>query len=156
MELHLMIRTLGTMAIVALASAAAVAQSDPIKEREGLMKANGKQQGIVNRMVRGQEPFDVAKVNIAFATWEEDAKKLPLLFGSPPPAGAKTRALPKIWENKADFDAKLAAFGKAVADNKDKAKTLDELKIAFPKVSKACNDCHETYRQPRERGQKKS
>ena len=59
--------------------------------------------------------------------------------------------MPKVWENKADFEAKIAAFAKAVADNKDKASTLEELKIAFPNVSNACNNCHETYRRPQQR-----
>jgi cytochrome c556 len=99
-------------------------------------------------MVRGEEPFDVAKVNAAFAQWTETVQKLPGLFPEPPKPGQETRALPKIWESKADFEAKIAAFGKAVSDNKDKAKTLDELKAAFPMISKACNDCHEPYRRP--------
>jgi cytochrome c556 len=150
-----MIRTVLAMASVAAVAVTAVAQTDPIEQRKSLMKRNGKEQGAVNRMVRGQDPFDAAKVNAAFADWEDAAKKLPGLFASPPPPGADTRALPKIWENKADFDAHIAAFAKAVADNKDKAKTLDTLKVAFPNVSKACNDCHETYRRPRQAGQKK-
>jgi cytochrome c556 len=102
-------------------------------------------------MVRGENPFDAAKVNAAFAQWEETAKKIPTLFPAPPAAGQETRALPKIWENKADFEAKIAAFAKAVADNKDKAKTLDELKVAFPSVNTACNNCHEPYRKPQQR-----
>ena len=55
---------------------------------------------------------------------------------------------------KSDFDAKMAAFAKAVADHKDKAKTLDELKAAMPFVSKTCGDCHEPYRRPGPAGQK--
>lgn len=150
-----MIRSVLAMAIIAGAAAVAVAQSDPIEARKGLMKTNGKNQGIVNRMIRGQEPFDVAKIDTAFADWANAASKLPSLFDSPPPAGATTRALPKIWESKADFEARLVALGKAVADNKDKAKTLDELKVAFPNVNKVCNDCHENYRRPQQRQQKK-
>ena len=34
-------------------------------------------------------------------------------------------ASPKIWQNKADFDAKLAAFVKAADENKNGAKDLD-------------------------------
>jgi len=151
-----MIRTVLAMAAVALGVTFAIAQSDPIAQRKAIMKNNGKNAGAVNRMVRGEDPFDAAKVNAAFSEWADAAQKLPPLFASPPPAGADTRALPKIWETKADFDAKLAAFGKAVADNKDKAKTLDELKVAFPAVNKACNDCHEPYRRPQQQpGQKK-
>ena len=61
--------------------------------------------------------------------------------------GEKTRAAPKIWENKKDFDAKAAAFGKAVADNRAKAETsLAGLKARSASVGKACSNCHEDYR----------
>jgi cytochrome c556 len=149
-----MMRVVLAMAVVASVAAVAAAQTDPVGVRKGLMKTNGKNQGVVNRMVRGEEPFDAAKAHAAFADWTNAAEKLPALFDSPPPPGTNTRALPKIWENKADFDAKLAAFRKAVADNKDKANTLDELKVSYPHVSKACNDCHEDYRRPQQRSQK--
>ena len=143
-----MIRTLAALGAVAIAVTAVMAQGDPIAQRKALMKSNGQNLGAVNRMVRGEDPFDVAKVNAAFAAWGENAPKISALFASPPPAGAETRALPKIWENKADFDTRPVALAKAVADYKDKVKTLDELKVAFPNVSKVCNDCHETYRRP--------
>jgi cytochrome c556 len=143
-----MMRTIFAMAAVAIGATIAVAQSDPIAQRKALMKGNAEGARNANRMVRGEEPFDVAKVNAAFAQWTETAEKLPGLFSEPPRPGQETRALPKIWENKADFEAKIAAFGKAVADNKDKAKTLDELKVAFPAIGKTCSDCHEPYRRP--------
>jgi cytochrome c556 len=38
-----------------------------------------------------------------------------------------------------------------VADNKDKAKTVDELKVAYTNVNKACDNCHESYRRPSQR-----
>jgi cytochrome c556 len=143
-----MIRTVLAIVAVGIGVSAVVAQSDPIAARKALMKSNGQHSGALNRMVRGEDPFDAGKVTAAFTNWADAAQKLPPLFASPPPPGADTRALPKIWETKPDFDARLAAFGKAVADNKDKAKTLDELKVAYPLVSKNCNDCHEMYRRP--------
>jgi cytochrome c556 len=52
-----------------------------------------------------------------------------------------------VWENKSDFDAKLASFAKAVEDNRAKATTnLDGLKAAYQVVNKSCDDCHELYR----------
>src|SRR5215472_12551094 len=143
-----MTRTMLVTMAVMFGMTAVMAQSDPLSQRKALMKGNGENAGAVNKMVRGENPFDAAKVNAAFAQWEETAQKIPTLFPAPPAPGQDTRALPKIWENKADFDAKIAAFGKAVADNKDKAKTLDELKVAFSDVSKACSNCHEPYRKP--------
>ena len=52
---------------------------------------------------------------------------------------------------KADFDARAAALGKAVAENRNKAKTsLDGLRAAIPAVANACDACHKDYRLGRE------
>jgi len=133
--------------LVASATSAVIAQTDPIKERMKLMKENNDNAKIVVAMIRGQAPFDAAKVDAAFAQWAETAQKLPGLFPDNSKTGEKTRAAPKIWETKADFDAKAAAFGKAVAENRDKAKaSLDGLKLALGAVGKTCDNCHEDYR----------
>jgi cytochrome c556 len=146
-----MIRNMLAMSAVALGVTAVMAQSDPLSQRKALMKGNLEGAQNLNKMVRGENPFDAAKVSAAFAQWAETAQKLPSLFPEPPKPGEDSRALPKVWENKTDFEAKIAAFSKAVADNKDKAKTLDELKVAFPSVNTACSNCHEPYRRPQQR-----
>jgi len=146
-----MIRTVLVTCAVALGVTAVMAQSDPLSQRVALMKGNIRGALAVNKMVRGEEPFDSTKVNEVFAQWSETAQKLPTLFPEPPKPGEESRAMARIWENKVDFDAKTAGFAKAVADNKDKTSTLDELKVAFPVVNKACNDCHELYRRPQSR-----
>jgi cytochrome c556 len=143
-----MIRTILAAAAVAVGVTAVMAQSDPISQRKALMKENGQHAAAASKMVKGEEPFDVVKVNAAFAQWTATAQKLPSLFPEPPKAGEDTRALPKIWESKADFDAKIASFATAVADNKDKAKTLDELKVAMPNIGKACGRARGTRRKP--------
>jgi cytochrome c556 len=141
-------RTVLSVAAVAVGLSVALAQSDPVSQRKALMKSNGQHAGALSRMVKGENPFDAAKVDAAFAQWTETAQKLPTLFPEPPKAGEDTRALPKIWEDKGDFEAKITAFAKVVADNKDKAKTLDELKVAMPLIGKGCGNCHELYRRP--------
>ena len=123
-----------------------LAQSDQITERQALMKSNAKNAKNVTQMVKGDQPFDAAQAKAAFNTWHENAKKIPTLFTSPPPPEAKTRALPKIWENKADFEAKAAALAKAASEGKHS--TLDELKASFPSVQQACANCHDNFRQP--------
>jgi cytochrome c556 len=143
-----MIRNTVAITAVAIGVTSAMAQSDAISKRKELMKGNGQHLGTVNKMARGEEPFDQAKVDAAFAQWTETAQKLPSLFPEPPKPGEDTRALPKIWENKSDFDAKIAAFAAVVAENKGKVKTVDELKVAAPLVGKACGNCHEPYRKP--------
>ena len=148
-----MIRTVLAAATVAAGVTAVVAQSDPLFQRKSLMKENGRHLAAINRMVRGEDPFDATKVITAFAVWSETARGAPVLFPAPPKPGEESRALPKIWENKSDFEANFANFRKLVTDNKHKAKTLDMLKVVAPLISKACDDCHEPYRRPKHGGQ---
>jgi cytochrome c556 len=140
-------RTLLAALVMGLGVAAAMAQQDPVTVREDLMKQNNKHAVVVVKMMRGQQPFDAAAVNAAFAHWTDTAQKLPGLFPDNSKTGGDNRASPKIWLNKKDFDQKALAFGKAVADNRDKAKSsLDGLRATIPVVGKACDVCHEDYR----------
>lgn len=68
------------LVIVVLGAGAVVAQSDPIAARMALMKGNQDNAEIAVHMMRGQAPFDAAKVDAAFAQWADTAKKLPGLF----------------------------------------------------------------------------
>jgi cytochrome c556 len=134
-------------AFLVLGAGAVIAQSDPIATRIGLMKENEENAIAAVRMMRGQAPFDAAKVDAAFAQWTDTAQKLPSLFPDNSKSGQKTRAAPKIWTSKADFDAKAAALAKVVAENRDKAKgSLDGLRAAIPAVGNACDACHKDYR----------
>ncbi|MGI8527053.1 MAG: c-type cytochrome [Pseudolabrys sp.] len=133
----------------AVVATAVIAQPDPIAARKALMKANSDGARDLVAMMRGQVPFDAGKVDAVFGQWAETAQKLPGLFPDDSKSGGKTRAAPKIWQDKADFDAKATAFGTAVADNRDKAKgSLEALKAAIPVVGKGCDNCHEDYRLP--------
>jgi cytochrome c556 len=133
--------------LIAIGTGAVIAQSDPIAARKALMKHNNDGAKILVAMMRGTAPYDAAKVDPVSSQWAETAQKLPGLFPDNSKTGEETRASPKIWENKADFDAKAAAFGKAVADNRDKAKqSLDGLKAAVGAVGQACDNCHDDYR----------
>src|SRR3954453_6380723 len=92
------------------------AQQDSVKEVQTLMKGNGKNAGAVAAMVKGDKPYDQATVDAALAQFEDTAKKLPSLF----PDSAKGlkpegdySASPKIWEDKAGFEAQIVNFSKA-------------------------------------------
>jgi cytochrome c556 len=140
-----------TAMIVVSATGAVIAQTDPIATRQLLMKENNNNAIAIVRMMRGLAPFDAAKIDAAFAQWADTAQKLPGLFPETSKTGQKTRAASKIWVTKADFDARAAAFGKAVAENRNKAKTsLDGLRAAIPAVANACDACHKDYRLGRE------
>jgi len=132
---------------LAVSAAAVLAQSDPVKEREDLMKQNDRGAKSVVAMMRGQQPFDGKAVDAAFTQWADTAQKLPALFPEGSKTGGDNRASPKIWVNKKDFDAKAAAFGKTVADNRAKAvASLEGLKAAVPVIGDACDNCHKEYR----------
>ena len=142
---------LAAAAIVALGVMSVTAQQDPIAARKALMKGNNDNAKLTVGMMRGQVPFDAAKVDAAFAQWADTAQKLPALFPDSSKTGQETRAAPKIWANKKDFDEKAAAFDKVVAENRAKAKeSPDGLKAAIPMVGKACDNCHEDYRLSRQ------
>ena len=145
--------TVATLAVILVATGvgAVVAKSDPIATRMSLMKENDQNAIIVVRMMRGLAPFDAAKVDAAFAQWADTARKFPGLFPDNSKTGQNTRAAPKIWMTRADFDAKAAALGRAVAENREKAKSsLDGLRAAIPAVGKACDACHKDYRLSRQ------
>ena len=78
----------------------ASAQQNPVTMREDLMKQNNKHAVVVVKMVRGQQPFDAAAVDAAFAQWAATAQKLPDLFPENSKTGGDNRASPRIWLNR--------------------------------------------------------
>jgi cytochrome c556 len=97
-------------------------------------------------MAKGEAPFELAKAKEVFATYEAAGKHFYTLFPDNSKTGGDTAALPKIWENMADFKArseKLAADAqKASASVTDH----DSFKAAMGEVTKNCGGCHPTYR----------
>jgi cytochrome c556 len=131
-------------------SAVSAQNEDAIKQRDELMRIQGRHgYGTLPRMVRGQDPYDQGKVDAAFADFTSTSQKLPGLWpdNSKPtgPSGDFNSSL-KIWENKADFDARLAKFTKDVADHRGKVSDLDGLKASFAVIRQNCDSCHEQYR----------
>ena len=128
---------------------AVAAQQDLVNQVQVLMKGNGRNAGALAAMVKGDKPYDQATVDAALAQLDDTAKKLPTLF----PDSAKGlkpegnfSASPKVWEDKADFEAHIAGFAKAVTEAKASVKDLDTLKVSMGGIGKACGSCHETYR----------
>jgi cytochrome c556 len=144
----MIIRTVLVMTTVAIGIGAVVAQTDPIASRKDLMKQNNKFAKALNAMVKGENPYDAAVVNAAFNQWTETGAQFGKLFPDSAKTGNNTRAKAAIWENRKDFDGKLAAFSKAVADGKGKSNSQEVLKASMPAINTACDNCHELYRAP--------
>lgn len=141
-----MIRVLVAVAALAMGVSTVVAQQDVIAARKALMKATGGQTGVGAKMVKGEEPFDLAKAKAIFANYQDAATKAPALFTPNSKEGGETAALPKIWESKADFDAKFVKFGADAKAAEAKVTDLDSFKAAFGDATKSCGGCHSDYR----------
>src|SRR5438132_8926631 len=141
-----MTRIVLAAAAVALAVTAVAAQSDPIAARKALMKSNGDQAKVGAAMAKGEAPFDLTKAQAIFATFGDAATKAPALFPENSKTGGDTAALPTIWENKADFTAKLAKFASDSKSAMGATKDLDSFKVQITEVRKNCGGCHQTYR----------
>jgi len=143
-----MIRIVLAAAAVALAVTAVGAQSDPIAARKAIMKKNGDEAKAGGAMAKGEAPFDAAKAKAIFATFADSATKVQPLFPDNSKTGGDTAALPAIWENKADFEARLAKFGKDAKAAESAVKDVDSFKSTWGGLLKDnCGGCHEKYRQ---------
>jgi cytochrome c556 len=141
-----MIRTVLAVAVLAFGATALVAQSDPIAARRALMKANGDQSKIATDMLEAKRPFNLDEAKKVFATFAEAGEKAPPLFPDTSKTGGDTAALPAIWENKADFEAKLAKFARESKAAADATKDFDSFKVQVTEVRKNCGGCHQPYR----------
>jgi cytochrome c556 len=141
-----MIRTALVVAMFAFGATALVAQSDPIAARKALMKSNGDQNRVATDMLEAKRPFSLDDAKKVFATFAEAGEKAPALFPDDSKTGGDTAALPPIWENKADFNARLAKFASESKAAMDATKDLDSFKIQITEVRKNCGGCHQTYR----------
>jgi cytochrome c556 len=132
-------------AVAAFGITAVAAQSDPLAARKALMKENGAQSKIAREMIEGKEPFTMAKAQKVLATFASvDAKGKNLWPDNS--KGGDTASLPAVWENKADFNAKLAKLSSDAKAAEPKVKDLDTFKAAMGDVGKNCGGCHNTYR----------
>ncbi|MBB5047587.1 cytochrome c556 [Rhodopseudomonas rhenobacensis] len=146
-----MLRAAIVIGSLVLGASVVVAQQDLVNQTQTLMKGNGKNLAtVLAPIAKGEKPYDQAAVDAALAQFEDTAKKLPTLFPASvkglKPADSDYSSSPKIWENRADFDAHIASFAKAVADAKAKIKDLDTLKVSVQALGKECGGCHETFR----------
>jgi cytochrome c556 len=156
-----MIRTFGlklataTLAASLAATAAFAAANAVINERHEHFEDIGKAVKEPLKMFKGEAAFAIAPVQAALKTMQEKSAVLPKLFPDDSKTGKnaegkETRALPAIWENKADFEERMKKLG----DDAKKAETgiVDEasFKTQFKDVMGNCSGCHKKYRKEEE------
>jgi cytochrome c556 len=130
--------------VLALSAGAVLADGDAIAKRRALMKDNGAATKTVVEMLKGA-PFNLAAVQAALKTYGAAAAQAPADFPDDSKTG-DTSALPAIWDNKADFNARFAKFGQDAAAAAAGITDEASFKAQIPAVLKNCGGCHELYR----------
>jgi cytochrome c556 len=139
-------RTILVGAALLVGATAVIAQSDPIAERQNIMKAVGAATRTGTQMVRGDVPFDPAKAKEVLRVYANAADKGHTYFPDTSRSGGNTAASPKIWENQADFRKQFDDWAEAIKKASARTDTLDEFKGAFGELTKSCSSCHQSYR----------
>ena len=126
----------------------AVAQdAAPQVERHQLMEEIGDNTKILGQMVKGDTPYDTQKAQAALDVLIANGTKFVTLFPEGSETGHDTRALPAIWENWSDFEAKASALVDASEAAKVAAdEGLEPFSVAFREVGGSCRACHNEYR----------
>lgn len=122
---------------------------EQIEARQGQLKKMGKAFKAISDQLKADSP-DVAQIQTAAAVVPKESATMVDWFpeGTGPEAGVKTKALPVIWENKADFNTKVVAMRDAAALLDSAAQTGDVAAIgaAFQTTGGTCKACHDKYR----------
>jgi cytochrome c556 len=132
-------------ASLVLGSASMVfAQADVVSQRTTILKTFGAGAKDTGAMLRGEAPFELAKVKTVLATIKAGSPQLGSLF---PDAslGGTTKALPLIGQERDKF---AAIFTKLTADaTAAEISITDEatFKAEFGKVLGNCGACHRQY-----------
>ena len=92
-------------------------------------------------MSKGEAPFDLAKAHEIFMTIEDTAAKGADLF-PPTSKTGDTAALPKVWEDMADFRVKFGNLGAAAKAAREATKDFDTFKASFRTIGRKCSACH--------------
>ena len=145
------------IAVSAVALLASVAVAKPLSKEAALKVMHERHEGMeaigkANRDLRRELTSDtpnMATVKTASSQVAKLAGKSSHWFpaGTGPELG-KTGAKPEIWQQPADFSAKLKDFqGAAKALQVAAAKgDVGASKAAYANLGKTCNACHQTYR----------
>lgn len=122
-----------------------------IKERQKHYEAMGKAVKEPGKMYKGEADFDLDKIKKALSVIQDKMAVLPKLFPDDSKTGEDTEALPEIWANKADFEARFPKL----ADAAKAAETAIKDEETFPEQWKTvmghCSECHKKYRKKKEK-----
>lgn len=142
-------KTIVALVGVALMAGTAVVaqQTDPIRQRQALMKNNQEQLRTLTGIARGQAAFDAAVVRTALQRLEQNGAQTPPLF-PPNSQTGETNALPVIWQQKADFDARAMKLSQDARAAQSRVTNPATLQAELQVIGQNCGGCHQVYRKP--------
>lgn len=136
-----------TLAATMLAGAVFAAGHLAYEQRQAAMKTLGGSMRTVGGMAQGAMEFDAATLATTLAAMQAAVETAQGAFPAEPDLGENTKALATIWENRADFDARMQGLADivtaAAATPPADAAALGEL---MGQLGGACQGCHQTYR----------
>lgn len=139
-------RTLTVIALCLIGATSVVSAENQHDNREAAMKKIGGAMGGLSAIAKGQKDYDADTVKASLTSIKEAITVFPTYF--PPGSEADDKgASPKIWENKADFEAHAAKLA-ANADALLAQLPADAAGVgaAMGTLGKSCGDCHQLYR----------
>lgn len=121
-----------------------------VKERMASMKDMGKATKALNAMTKGNAEYDAKELKEFALVIARHAEKIPAFFPDTDASrsGKMTEALPSIWSDGVDFEARareLVKLGENLAATAA-TKDADAARQQFRAIGKSCSGCHKKYR----------
>ena len=122
-----------------------------VKERMEAMKEVGRSSKSINQMFKGKRTYSGSEIAALSSRISEHAARIPELFPDRPDSrhGAKTQALPAIWEEWAQFldlarsmERESQKLGETAATG-ERAAVRAQLRV----LGRTCSGCHDQFRQ---------
>jgi len=122
---------------------------DAVKYRQGAFQLIRENFGYMSGMIRGEIDFDGEQFKQrSQALYHLSNIPFDAFSGAGENATDNSDALPAIWQNRSDFNAKAEAFQQAVKELVEAAdsENMRTIRPAFMATARTCQQCHEGYR----------
>ena len=138
-------------ALTAFAAVPGFASDDPIATRQALMDSNGAAAALAGAIMKGEVDYQPVLGQAVIVAMEATAQAYGDYFPEGSQDPSRSKASPKIWEDRAGFEKELAAFQDAARKALDiSGKKGPADKDAFAGAVKplfdSCKSCHKAYR----------
>lgn len=141
---------LAALVVAPAAVSAETTPEDAASYRHELFESLGKQMKLSGMVLKGKagKASDLLAYATAIHATSLNISMDMFPVGSGPDVVAKTRALPKIWEDPKGFDKAAKALQTESAKLVEVAKKadLEAYGAQFRNVGKSCGGCHDSYR----------